>query len=278
MMPKRSIIYVTIITILVGCLFIFIAGFFTALRKNAQITADLASKCKMIASLAEKSKMPITKESEIFLIDEQKKLKNLYGRFRLALTSPLGEKPSADELDSLKFKERLIQTQKGLREEARRHNLSLPKSLGFAKYETELSKPHEIPYLIKQLKTLEELINTMISSNIDSLYEINFAEAVAKKDKRLEVQDGEAAELNIGETPQPGVISKENSFFYDIQASFKIGCTSNKLIDFLYKLRISPYFFIVDDMDIEASREGEGRVASVGSLKASFSIRAVVLN
>jgi len=225
------------------------------LTKDSQLEEEISSKYKVINALVKKSKMPITEESVILLKDEHSKLNNIYTRFKLAIASPLNEEISEKELDPLKFKEKLIQAQKKFREEAAGRNLSLPESLGFSKYETELSNPVEIPDLIKRLKILEELIYTIARANVDSLYEIGFTNKGAKES------------------------SLKKGIYYDIPVSLKINCTSSELVQFLYKLRVSPFVFVVDDLDIEKGQDSldKSEVAK-GSLIANLSIRAIVIN
>lgn len=260
---KRNLISFIIIIFLSMTLLLSITLFFMSLAKNSRIKAEIASKCDGIKKIAEKSKMPISKESLLFLGDEQNKLKNAYSRFKLALGSSLSEEVAEEESDPLQFKERLIQTQKKLRKDADEHNLLLPESLGFAKYETKLSEPFEIPDLIRRLKVIEELIYIMTLTGIDSLDEIHFAEKGAKK-KALPL-------LDIA-------VKGKKDIYFDIPVSFKIGCTSSKLIDLLYKLRLSQFIFIVDDLDMERAQAGyDKEVAVEERLKTSLSIRAIVL-
>jgi hypothetical protein len=283
-----------------GGLFFSIVVFFLALAKHSRITAEISSKCETINKYAKKSKMPITKESVLALMDEQGKLKNVYSRFKLAFTSPLNEETSEEELDPLQFKERLIQIQKKLREDAERYNLSVPDSLGFTKYERELSKPSEIPRLIMQLKVLEELIYIMTLSNIDSLQEINFITPTEiKKDtkprrhhrrkhikKRVEAEfsgDGkEILELHKGTPSSEQAIEEAGQktyIYFDVPVTFSIICASSELIDFLYKLRVSPFIFVVDDLDVAKTEANLNKdIENRKSLEANFVVRAIVLN
>jgi len=262
MVLKQSLHSLIIIISLLLLLSLSIALFFIALNKNSKIASEIASKCEVINKFADKDKVPIADESITSLTEERNKLKEIYNRFKIALRSPLSEEASKESSDSLQFKERLIQTQKKLSEEAKAHNLSLPKSLGFTKYETELPRPFEIPALLGQLKVLEELIHTMALSGIDSLYEIYFIE---EKDKEL---DAQSRKEKVERKPQPD-LKEEPPIYYDVPVSFKIGCTSAELMDFLYKLRLSPFVFVIDDLDVESIQE---------NLKASFSVRAITLN
>lgn len=254
MVHRRNILSIIIIISLAIVLLLSIMAFFLSLAKLRRIKGEIASKYEMINRLTEKSKMPLTKESLLFVTNEENKYKIIYNRFKLALESPLNERVRREELDPLQFKERLIQTQKKLREDATMYNLLLPESLGFAKYEIELSKPSEIPDLIRRLRVLEELIYMITLSGVETLHEINFADKEVKR---------------------------KTDIYFHIPISFKIGCTSPSLTNFLYKLRLSPFNFIVDDMDIESAQarhdRGNKETLTNERLVASLSVRAVAL-
>jgi len=264
MVLKRDLFSGIFIIFLFGGCILSAVLFSKSLTKDSQLEEEISSKYKAINALVKKSKMPITEESVILLKDEHSKLNNIYARFKLAIASPLNEEISEKELDPLKFKEKLIQAQKKLREEAAGRNLSLPESLGFSKYETELSNPVEIPDLIKRLKILEELIYTIARANVDSLYEIDFTNKGAKAASQIDA----AKESSL-----------KKGIYYDIPVSLKINCTSSELVQFLYKLRVSPFVFVVDDLDIEKGQDSldKSKVAK-GSLIANLSIRAIVIN
>ncbi len=242
----------------------------------------------------EKSKMSLSKKSIELLTEERNKLKGLYSRFELALRSPLDEEASAADLDSLQFKEKLIQIQKKLREDANMYDLRLPESLGFSKYETELSDSSEIPHLIKRLNVLEELIYIMAIADIESLDKIEFAEKeddkkASKKTAPKEVR--EIAGRNVSQLNLPGgmqiirgtegeIVTQEDkaSTYSDIPISFVMNCTSSTLVSFLHKLGLSPLIFVVEDMDIKRARDFTDQDKSAEEkLKVNFSIKAIVL-
>lgn len=253
-MFKRNLLSILIIISLAIAILTSMTILFTFLLKHFSAKSEIASKCESINKLTEKSGMPLTKESLIFVTDEENKLKNIYSRFKLALESPMNEEIAEEELDPLQFKERLIQIQKKLREDAAMYNLTLPESLGFAEYETELSKPSEIPDLIMRLRVLEEVIYTITLSGIDSLHEIHFVEEEAE----------------------------EEAIYFDLPVSFGVGCTSSKLINLLYRLRLSAFNFTIDDLDIKStqapSNKGDDKEAATDrEIVASLSIRAIAL-
>jgi hypothetical protein len=259
MVLKRNLVSFITVGIFIFALILSIVLFSVSLAKNIRIKADVYSKCGSIDRFVEESKMPLTEKSVAFLNNEQDRLKNLYSRFKLAFSSPLQEEIPEEDLEPLRFKEKLIQAQKKLRYEAEQNNLLLPQSMGFAKYETELSEPSEIPDLLKRLKVIEELIQSMANSGIGSLDEINFAEREIK-----------------GESPKSGAKTtdvEEADIYYDIPISFKIECTSLELMDFLNGLESSPIIFIVDDLDIESGNNEAGNI-----VKASLSLKAIALN
>lgn len=252
-MFKRNLLSILIIISLAIAIFTSVAILFTFLLKHFSTKSEIAFKCELINKLTEKGDMPLTKESLIFVTDEENKLKNIYSRFKLALESPMNEEIAEEELDPLQFKERLIQIQKKLREDAAMYNLTLPESLGLAEYETELSKPSEIPDLIMRLRVLEEVIYTITLSGIDSLHEIHF---VVEEDAK-----------------------EEEAIYFDLPVSFEVGCTSSKLINLLYKLRLSAFNLIIDDLDIKSaqapsSKGDDKKTATDGEIVASLSIRA----
>lgn len=255
MVPQRNLLSIAMLLFLVIVLITSMILLIVSSSKKSKIESEIASKYEVINRFVKTSKMPMTEKSTSLLTEEANRLRDIYGRFKLALASSLNEEVPEEELEPLHFKERLIQTQKRLREDARGRNLSLPDSLGFTKYETELSDPSEIADLIKRLKVLEELTHAMASSDIDILDEINFANRYAEENALplLDTARREYADISL-----------------IIPVSLKVGCSITKLIDFLYKIRSSPFIFIIDDLDIEK--------AQLGRLKVNLSIRAIGLN
>ena len=103
-----------------------------------------------------------------------------------------------------------------------------------------------------------------------------------KKDKKVKAQrpKKKIAKKTQKEALKTDVAAKEGTaVYYDIPVSFKIGCTNSKLIDFLYKLRLSPFVFVIDDLDIESAQVSYDKdEVAARRLKASFSIRAIAIN
>ena len=294
-MFKRNLVSFIIIGFLGIALFSFIMLFFFTLARNERIDAEIASKYEIINNYAEKTKMPLSKESIALLADEQNRLKSIYARFKLAFTSPLNEDMPDEDTDPLQFKERLIQIQKKLREDANSANLTLPDSLGFTKYETELSEPSEIPNLIKRLKVLDELVYIMTSTGVDSLDELSFAgENAIKSGKKGRTRKDKAksekrtalsslpvpAEKIRGEVDgQENGEAAEKEIYFDIPVFLRIDCTVSELVNFLYSLRLSPFVFIVEDMDIEKiNKAGKAEDLAEAKLKASLRVKAIALN
>lgn len=277
MVLKRNLFSIAVISILTAIL-LFLAGtliFFVF--KDAKTDKEITAKTATIDRFVKKSKMPLTEESVSFLEEERNKLKSAYSRLKLALTSPLDEEIPPEDIDSLQFKERLIQTQKKLREEAKSFSLALPDSLGFSKYETELSEPSEIPLLWRKLKVLEELVYLMTLAGITSLDEINFVSEDIKKEGQVPpVVAGAAKPAEAAVAPK----AAERAKVYDeIAVSFKVTCTYSKLADFLYKLRVSPYIFVVDDLDITKTKDTLDKdEVKESTLQAAFLVRAEIIN
>lgn len=255
---KKNVLSVVIICFLGIILILFITAFGLSLAKNADITEQISAKYDMIDKFVTKSRVPITKESVLFLIEERNRLKNVYSRFKLAFMTPLTEEIPEESIDPLQFKERLVQTQKKLRKDAERYDLTLPGSLGFTKYETELSDASEIPALIRRLRVLEELISHMGFSGIDSLNELSFIGELVKKEEDS---------------------AKVVGLAFDIPVSFKINCTASELVDFLYKLRVSHFTLIVEDIDIKKIADASDEdIVAKSVLEVNFLIKAVAIN
>lgn len=291
MVLKRNLFSITVISILAVILLFFaiISIFFVV--KNMRIGKEIAAKSGTIDRFVQKNKMPLTENSVSFLEDERNKLKSAYSRLKLAFTSPLNEEIPPENMDSLQFKEKLIQVQKKLREEAKDFSLALPDSLSFTKYETELSEPSEIPYLLKKLRVLEELVYIMTLTGVVSLDEINFIGEDIKKAETAAPQampqampavrpahKGGAAKIE--EAPKAKIEEAPKANIYDeITVSFKITCTYSKLIGFLYKLRASPFIFVVDDLDISKAKDTLDKdEAAESMLQAAFLVKAELIN
>ena len=280
MILKRNLFSVVVIGILAAALVFAIGLFVFFMLQDAKIGKEIMTTSGTIDGFVKKSKMPLTENSVSFLEDERNKLKSAYSRLKLALTSPLSEEVPPESMDSLQFKEKLIQTQKKLREEAKDFSLGLPDSLGFTKYETELSDSMEIPYLIKRLKVLEELIYLMTLTGVVSLDEISFiGEDVKKEEAHAQVMPPMPNAGNIAEAlplpPEPG----KTKIYEEIAVSFKITCTYSKLMDFLYRLKVSPFIFVVDDLDINKTKDVLDKdQAAESRLQAAFLVKAELIN
>ena len=280
MILKRNLFSMIIIGLLVAALVFAIGLFVFFMLQDTKIGKEIMTKSGTIDGFVKKSKMPLTENSVSFLEDERNKLKSAYSRLKLALTSPLSEEVPPEGMDSLQFKDKLIQTQKKLREEAKDFSLVLPDSLGFTKYETELSDSVEIPYLIKRLKVLEELIYLMTLTGVASLDEISFIGEDVKKEEAhaqaiLPVPNTE----NMAEAlPLPSEPEK-TKIYEEITVSFKITCTYSKLMDFLYRLKVSPFIFVVDDLDINKTKDVLDKdQAAESRLQAAFLVKAELIN
>ncbi|MBL7071185.1 MAG: hypothetical protein ISS26_03310 [Candidatus Omnitrophica bacterium] len=275
MQVKKNTFSLILMAVLLMVLLLSVAFLFVSLAKNIAVKAEVGAKCEEINKIAQKSDLPLSKESVAFLADEHTRLKNIYSRFLLALVSPLDEEINEEDLDPLQFKERLIQTQKKLREDARINNLLLPASLGFAKYETELTDPTDIPGLIKRLKVLEEIVHLMSLSGLVTINEISFAE---ENENRSERNTGRGQKKQ-DEAKNPESPAEPKAVFSDVPVYLRIGCTNTELIKFLYKLRVSQFNFIVDDLDIQLDEENSGRGGLRSKmLNADLAVRAMTLN
>lgn len=263
-LSKRNLFSVVVMGALTAAL-LFTAGLFVFfMLQDAKIDKEIMLKSGVIDGFVKKSKMPLTEDSIFFLEDERSKLKSAYSRLKLALMSPLSEEIPLEGMDSLQFKEKLVQMQKKIREEAKDSSLALPGLLGFTKYETELSDPAKIPYLSKKLKVLEELIYLMTLTGVASLDEISFIG-----------EDVEKEEASLTMLPAP----KKTKVYEEIAVSFRITCTYSGLTDFLYKLKVSPFIFVVDDLDINKTKDAlDNDQAAKSMLQASFLVKAEAIN
>lgn len=280
---KRNLLSLIIIAALSGVLIFLTVVFGLTAAKGARIKKEIAARSDAIDMLAKKSKMPLTEESVSFLMDERNKLKSAYSRLKLVLASPLAGDVPAESMDSLQFKERLIQAQKKLREEAKEFSLSLPESLGFAKYEIELSELGEIPVLWRRLAVLDELVYLMTLSGVVSLVEINFIGKDLAKEAAQPISAESAVKMR-GEViadlkGKAAAGPAQNEDFHDeVKVSFKITCAYSSLVEFLYKMRVSPLVLIVDDLDITRAKDTLDKDdAAESMLQADFLVTAEII-
>jgi hypothetical protein len=234
-----TILLVLVIALLAVTLFISIA-------KGSRLAREVAFKQSELDEYLKGRKAPISEESLASLAVERDKLKTAHEALKSAFVSPLNEEILEEELDPLKFKENLIRAQKRFREDA--GGLVLPESLGFAKYETELCEPSDIPRLIWRLKVLKEVIDTAVDSKIESLDKIEFADA----------EDGDS--------------------YFSIPLSFSMNCTAKELVNFLYRLRVSTFNFTVEHLNIEKIQEAVSEEAVRAKLKTDLSVKAIAFN
>jgi len=282
-MRKNDLFSTAAVTLFSAALIGSIAMFFVFLARSSEISSRIESECRRIDDYSDKNKVPFSEETVEFLKRERETLEDINTRFKSALETPLGEEVRPEDLDPLKFKEKLVQTQKKLRKDAEARGLKLPSSLGFAKYETELSAPSEIPELMRRLKILEEITDIVISSGAGSLAKINFAENSSLSDKAKSARDPKKTSRRaprIKTAPAPKAAEKKPETFYEnIFFSFEIKCTGSKLMDLLYLMRASRYIFVVEDLDIKSAKDAlDSDEAAERMLSAALSARAVIVN
>ncbi len=290
MIMKRDLLSRAVIIALSGVLVFLAAVFGLAMVKGMKTAKEITAMNSAIDTFTKRSKMPLTEESILFLTDERNKLKSVRGRLKLALASPLAEDVPAENVDPLQFKERLIQVQKKLKEEAKESSLSLPELLGFSKYETELLERGEILVLRKRLAVLEELVYLMTLSRVVSLDEISFmGEDLAKETAPAKpAEDAFRARDRITtdfkkNAPVPadsaaGKGARNENFCDEIRVSFKITCAYSSLIEFLYKMRVSSFIFIVDDLDVTKAKDTLDKdEAAESMIQANFLVKAEII-
>ncbi len=237
-----------------------------AVMRSAKLGHKISAQCERISRFARTTKMPIVQDSIDFLDAERERLKNLHGRFSLALASPLSDTPSEESLEPLMFKERLVQIQKKLRQDATQAGMALPDSLGFSEYETRLSEKDEIPGLLKRLKVLEEVIYLAADSGINAIGEVDFPMPDTQGKDKKKAPGTVKKRVRSSPIPSlPGPMDRgparhdetagnvtDNDVFGQIPFETTFRANSPEMMTFLYKLRRSPYNVVITDFSIVA--------------------------
>jgi len=252
---KKNIALIASFTGLAAVLLISVIFFVISMIKNAKLNGEFSSKCRMIDSFVKQSKMPVTEESIENLKVELKRLDEAYKTLRPFMRSPLTKNRAVKKLDPLRFKERLIQTQKKLRAQALKNNLIIGGTLGFSRYETELPSQDQIPELYNRLEILEELLTIFTHTGIESLERIEF-ENIPKSGP----DDKKKAASRKKRRSGPGTPYEEQKpeFYSQIPIYVVINCTTAQAIDILYQMRVSPCLFEVKEMDLLGKEVKEG--------------------
>lgn len=209
------------------------------------------SKNKMIKAIRAYYSTDTFPPSEIMLkyyLDRKEKILEYHNAFK-ALFLAQKEMPSRI-LDTLKFKEELINVQFQIRKEAEREYLMIKDealSLGFERYETEIPLPQDIPDLMLELHAIKELASFMMDSRVDVLEKLRTSNP---QDKTL-----------------PG---EENPFIRIYPVQITIQADFESFVRFLDYCGKSNFIFALSDLHICQSEAGENMV------KADMTFNAVV--
>ena len=185
-----------------------------------------------------------------YLTKKEKSLDNIYVEAGL-----LNDKPSSfmpkDLIEPLKFKEKIFEKQKEMRKKVYANQLELKEeaiSFGFREYETKIPTELEVPNLTKELDIIEEAVELMCLSHIETLSSVEF---LSYKDNELKTTRG-----NIDYRVFPVKISTISSV--------------GNLVDLLYRISSSEYIFITEELNIVQSEDFKEKV------NASFVISCIV--
>ncbi|MBN1870941.1 MAG: Amuc_1100 family pilus-like protein [Candidatus Omnitrophica bacterium] len=239
---KKNYMLLGLMAILIIGLLLSLALFLVSFAKSSKLNRELSSKYEMISTFVERSKVPLSEESIKTLASDRDKLKEIYEGLK-----PLVEPYKIEgNIDPLYFKELLIQVQKKLRSETTAKNIILPNSLGFKEYETELSRPEEIPDLVNKLKILEDLVRMTVDAGVKTVTYINFDDFEDLK------REKEQYKRRSHGRADPKASDGANELYAEVPVSLDVQCSVKELLELLYKMRASSHNFVISKVAITA--------------------------
>ena len=234
------IVPLVLAVVLTGYFFIAVKPYLSGRR---EISAEIGQKVKEL-ELFRKEKRGITsleliESLEAATKDYQKKmvfLKEYLGTFDVFLPLEVTQK-------GLFFKEKAYQTERGLREQAKAKDVTLPVSLGFDK---DIPKEEEAEKLLCKLAVMNKVVEILIESGMDALISLNF-EPYAEK-----------TEAGIAYTIIP----------------VKIKCRGRtlSLLNFVHNLTRAKLPLIIEKMDVKKASQKDKE-----KLDVNFTIQGICL-
>jgi hypothetical protein len=229
---------------------LFGINFVSGLGKKYSLEGKIQKEMQLLDSIRMSKDTAPTLEWIDYLTKKEKVLDDVYNDASNAYDKPACLMPK-NTIEPLKFKEKIFEKQKELRKKAYANQLELKEdaiSLGFREYETKIPTEEEVPNLTKELDIIQEAINLMCLSHIETLSSVEF---LVYKDETLETERG-----NISYRVFP----------------LKIATTSSlkNLVDLLFRISTSEYIFVAEELNVKQSEDFREKVES------SFIISCVV--
>jgi hypothetical protein len=177
-----------------------------------------------------------------YLAKKEKFLDKIYTDASSLYDKPSSFMPKA-VIEPLKFKEKIFEKQKEMRKKVYANQLELKEeaiSFGFREYETKIPTKDEVPNLTKELDVIEEIVDLMCSSHIETLSSVDFLNI---KDDEFKTSKG-----NITYKVFPVKVSTISSI--------------GNLVDLLFRISTSDYMFIVEELNVVQSEDFKEKVNS----------------
>ena len=222
--------------ILVVILLVFIGGFIWSVSQLATSLQDKSSLDRKIEetrrAIEEAAKFSATKETLLFLNKKYKMLKTICEETEKILITPQARMPLPEELPAagVEFKKILSNTKRNISREAQNANLLIPSSIGFAEYNDRIPEKEELPDLMRKLRIAEELITLMRRAGVSALTDITFLTPVDK------------------DFPGRGA-----GCYREFPVKVSLRATQKSLAQFMDKVRVSDYLFVVNRTEITKS-------------------------
>ena len=177
-----------------------------------------------------------------YLTNKEKSLDKIYVDANSHYDKPSSFMPK-DLIEPLKFKEKIFEKQKEMRKKAYSNKLELKEeaiSFGFREYETKIPTETEVVDLTKELDIIEEIVDLMCLSHIETLASVEFL---------ININDElKTARGNIKYRVFPLRVST-------------ISSTKN-LVDLLFRISNSDYILITEELNVTQSEDFKEKVNS----------------
>lgn len=222
------------------------------INKTIMIDNDLRKRTNILKGYEKNISFAPTKEMVDSLSKEKNILENIYREFSKTFSSIPFE--SSPDTDPLKFKEDLIQAQNRIRGLALTSNFALPASLGFSKFDSDIPKTSEIPALKIELKIVEELIRLMLDSGVAKLDSIDISASPENRNEKKTKEEPASNQQKKGKDSNSAKSDDELKVtFNSFPVKLELRGSTESLVKFMYKLRISKFIFVVKDLRIDSA-------------------------
>jgi len=239
---QKNLVFFIVTAVLLMVVIISGVGFATSLGKKYSLEKKIEKDIHLLDQFKTTKDAAPTLGWIDYLSKKDSRLDKIYVEATSIYDKPSSFMPS-DLIEPLKFKEKIFEKQKEMRKKVYSNQLELKEeaiSFGFREYETKIPTEAEVPDLTKELDIIEEIVDLMCLSHIETLASVEF---LANKNDELKTTRG-----NMKYRVFPLKVSTISSI--------------KNLVDLLFRISNSDYIFITEELNVTQSEDFKEKVNS----------------